>query len=102
MLFKVAASTHATVRIEGSGRTDEHVVSDKEKQALSVVLGAYHSLGGKVSLGSSCRGCATETAHDDTGGLHLWRPYAASVPRAKRPSGMTQRLLEGDASDRLS
>ena len=49
MLFKVAASTRATVRLEGAGRADEHLVSDGEKQALTVVLGAYHSLGGKLS-----------------------------------------------------
>jgi hypothetical protein len=49
MLFKVAASDRATVRLESAGGANEHVVSDREKQALTVVLGAYHSLGGKLS-----------------------------------------------------
>lgn len=49
MLFKVAASSRATVRLESAVGFSEHLVSDREKQALTVVLGAYHSLGGKLS-----------------------------------------------------
>jgi hypothetical protein len=49
MLFKVAASANATVRLESANGATEHVVSAREKQALTVVLGAYHSLGGKLS-----------------------------------------------------
>jgi hypothetical protein len=58
MLFKVAASARATVRLEGADGAAEHVVSDGEKQALTVVLGAYHSFGGKVSL-APCRPCTS-------------------------------------------
>ena len=49
MLFKVAASSRASVRLESASGADEHVVSDREKQALTIVLGAYHSLGGKLA-----------------------------------------------------
>lgn len=62
MLFKVAASTHAAVRIEGAGGAEEHVVSEREKQALTIVLGAYHSLGGKLSTGLDWRACNFATA----------------------------------------
>jgi len=57
MLFKVAASAHATVRLESGNGADEHVVSDREKQALTVVLGAYNSLGGKLSHSPLCPSC---------------------------------------------
>ena len=62
MLFKVAASTHAAVRIESATGAEEHVVSEREKQALTIVLGAYHSLGGKLSSGLDCRACRFTTA----------------------------------------
>jgi hypothetical protein len=61
MLFKVAASRHAAVRIESAGGAEEHVVSEREKQALTIVLGAYHSLGGKLSSGLDCRTCTLAT-----------------------------------------
>jgi hypothetical protein len=58
MLFKVAGSARATVRLESGARLHEHVVTDNEKQALTIVLGAYHSLGGKLSQGNtSCLAC---------------------------------------------
>ncbi len=67
MLFKVAASAHATVRLENASGADEHVVSDREKQALTIVLGAYHSLGGKLARAAARRElagqvCATRVA----------------------------------------
>ena len=43
MLFKVAASSRAAVRLESASGVEEHVVSDREKQAMTIVLGAYHS-----------------------------------------------------------
>ena len=62
MLFKVAASSRATVRLESAAGADEHVVSDREKQALTVVLGAYHSLGGKLARAPASHPCAMVTA----------------------------------------
>jgi hypothetical protein len=56
MLFKVAASARASVRLESAAGADEHIVSDREKQALTIVLGAYHSLGGKLSSHAPVRG----------------------------------------------
>jgi len=57
MLFKVAGATRATVRLEGGSRSNEHIVTDSEKQALTIVLGAYHSLGGKLTQDTSCLTC---------------------------------------------
>jgi hypothetical protein len=66
MLFKVAASARAIVRLEGTDGAAEHVVSDREKQALTVVLGAYHSLGGKISS-APCGVCPDATRAPDVG-----------------------------------
>jgi hypothetical protein len=74
MLFKVAASSHATVRLETASGAEEHVVSEREKQALTIVLGAYHSLGGKLSYAPICGDCAAATAA---------RGYAAPLPQAR-------------------
>ena len=65
MLFKVAASARATVRLESAAGADEHAVSDREKQALTVVLGAYHSLGGKLAGGLGADPCAVAAAGAD-------------------------------------
>jgi hypothetical protein len=48
MLFTVTASKNATVRFIGSNRVEERTLSDAEKAALKTVLGAYHTLGGKL------------------------------------------------------
>jgi hypothetical protein len=49
------------VRIETAGGAEEHVVSEREKQALTIVLGAYHSLGGKLSGGLDWGACTLAT-----------------------------------------
>ena len=48
MLFKVMASKSAAVRFAGASRSAERPISDAEKEALKTVLGAYHTLGGKL------------------------------------------------------
>jgi len=48
MLFTVTASKIATLRFIGSNRVEERTLSDTEKAALKTVLGAYHTLGGKL------------------------------------------------------
>lgn len=48
MLFTVTASKNATVRFIGSNRVEERTLSDAEKAALKTVLGAHHTLGGKL------------------------------------------------------
>jgi hypothetical protein len=48
MLFTVTASKTATVRFIGSNRVEERTLSAAEKAALKTVLGAYHTLGGKL------------------------------------------------------
>ncbi len=48
MLFTVTASKSATVRFIGSNRVEERILSDAERTALKTVLGAYHTLGGKL------------------------------------------------------
>jgi hypothetical protein len=77
MLFKVAASAHATVRLESGNGANEHVVSDREKQALTVVLGAYNSLGGKLSRAPVCPGCPL--------GAALAKACDWAAPRARGP-----------------
>jgi hypothetical protein len=86
MLFKVAASAHATVRLESASGVDEHVVSDREKQALTVVLGAYHSLGGKLS--GTATGSATDWgwAHEAMAPHLLGRRLAAARWKAGAPT----------------
>jgi hypothetical protein len=81
MLFKVAASSHAAVRLESAGGAEEHVVSDREKQALTIVLGAYHSLGGKLSYWPGCGDCAAATAG---GNVYATRVVRAGKLRAYR------------------
>lgn len=76
MLFKVAASSRASVRLESANGADEHVVSDREKQALTVVLGAYHSLGGKLALGPGWGERALATANGEM--------YATPVAQARK------------------
>lgn len=48
MLFKVMASKSAVVRFTGASRSAERSLSDTEKEAVKTVLGAYHTLGGKL------------------------------------------------------
>ena len=48
MLFKVMASKSAAVRFTGTSRSAERPISDAEKEAVKTVLGAYHTLGGKL------------------------------------------------------
>jgi hypothetical protein len=48
MLFTVTASKNATLRFIGPNRAEERTLSDTEKAALKTVLGAYHTLGGKL------------------------------------------------------
>jgi hypothetical protein len=54
MLFKIAASTEAVVRFIGQSRPDDkaitatHTINAAQKEALKNILGAYHSLGGKL------------------------------------------------------
>ena len=48
MLFTLTASKNATLRFIGSNRVEERNLSDAEKAALKTVLGAYHTLGGKL------------------------------------------------------
>jgi hypothetical protein len=48
MLFTVTASKNAAVRFIGAGRVEERTLSNGEKAALKTVLGAYHTLGGKL------------------------------------------------------
>ena len=48
MLFKVVASKSAAVRFTGTSRSAERLISDAEKEAIQTVLGAYHTLGGKL------------------------------------------------------
>jgi hypothetical protein len=83
MLFKVAASSRASVRLESPNGADEHVVSDREKQALTIVLGAYHSLGGKLSRGPVCRDCVVATLG---GGVYATRLTRAHTLHAQRPT----------------
>jgi hypothetical protein len=54
MLFKITASIEAVVRFIGQYRPDEktvtatHTITTAQKEALKNMLGAYHSLGGKL------------------------------------------------------
>jgi hypothetical protein len=54
MLFKVTASAEAVVRLIGQNRPDDktitatHTITAAQKEALKNMLGAYHSLGGKL------------------------------------------------------
>jgi hypothetical protein len=84
MLFKVAASANATVRFESADRADEHVVSDREKQALTVVLGAYHSLGGKLSGAAASLGFTVSAA---AGSASDWCGPQARKTRPPRAHG---------------
>jgi hypothetical protein len=79
MLFKVAASAHAEVRLESASGAEEHLVSDREKQALSIVLGAYHSLGGKVAHGAVRSSGTVATADEEM--FVPWMPWPRQ-PRA--------------------
>jgi hypothetical protein len=82
MLFKVAASAHASVRLESPGGADEHVVSDREKQALTIVLGAYHSLVGKLSRGPLCPDYVAATVDGEAQATLVAK---AHKPRARWP-----------------
>jgi hypothetical protein len=84
MLFKVAASARAAVRLESASGAEEHVVSDREKQALTIVLGAYHSLGGKLSRGAVRDDRAVAIAD---GGAHATRLALARRSRPERTPG---------------
>ena len=88
MLFKVAASSRASVRLESPNGADEHVVSDREKQALTIVLGAYHSLGGKLSRGPACRDCVLATLG---GGVYATWLTRARPLHAQRPTVVAAR-----------
>ena len=48
MLFKVTASKSALLRFMSANRTEERTIPDVEKDALKNILGAYHTLGGKL------------------------------------------------------
>jgi hypothetical protein len=48
MLFKVTASKSAVLRFIGANRIEERTIPDVEKDGLKNVLGAYHTLGGKL------------------------------------------------------
>jgi hypothetical protein len=80
MLFKVAASSRAAVRLESAAGADEHVVSDREKQALTVVLGAYHSLGGKLAHGLGSDACVVAAAGEEPRAVLVCELRAARPP----------------------
>jgi len=54
MLFKVTSSIEAVIRLTGQARTDDkpitatQTITVEQKEALKNMLGAYHSLGGKL------------------------------------------------------
>lgn len=81
MLFKVAASARASVRLESANGADEHTVSDREKQALTVVLGAYHSLGGKLARGPLPDHRAVVTSDGTLRATRTPKAYEASKQR---------------------
>ena len=68
---------------------DEHVVSDREKQALTIVLGAYHSLGGKLARGTRVprlRGRDGRSARGRDATAHVRSPPAHWTRGARLPS----------------
>jgi hypothetical protein len=48
MLFSVAASKSAILRLIAASRVDERTISEEEKAALKAVLSAYRALGGQL------------------------------------------------------
>jgi hypothetical protein len=48
MLFKVTGSKNAVVRLVAANRVEERTLAEPEKAALKTMLGAYHTLGGKL------------------------------------------------------